>query len=175
MSSVRCESGQVDSNRQARFLQEHNLMDVGTGVLTYRRLTLSYEAYIPRSFLIVRMSRLVEETVHAQLGPGPLERSPDGIITHCIAHVLYAQAPADDVVWDLIINFSPNIIRPTTCVCASVCVANSSKSSVLPDPRICPQIFSVTCLPDQVVIRGSIGKSPMSLELMLNMMICNRN
>ncbi|HXX97651.1 MAG TPA: hypothetical protein VEL11_11105 [Candidatus Bathyarchaeia archaeon] len=53
------------------------------------------------------MSKLVEETVYAQLGPGPLERGPDGLITHCIAHVLYRQAPADDVVWDLTFNFSP--------------------------------------------------------------------
>ncbi len=129
-------------------------------------------------YLNVRMSKLVEETLHAQLGPGPLQTGPDGLISQCIAHVLYRQAPADEVVWDLTVNFSPNIIRPTTCVCASVCVAdvsNSNKPSVLPDPRICPQIFSVTCLPDQVVIRGSIGKSPMPLDLMLNMMIRNRN
>ena len=57
------------------------------------------------------MSKLVEETVHAQLGPGPLERGSDGLITHCIAYVLYRQAPADDAVWDLTVNFSPNIIR----------------------------------------------------------------
>jgi hypothetical protein len=124
------------------------------------------------------MSKLAEETVHAKLGRGPLQTGPDGLISHCIAHALYRQAPGDGVVWDLTVTFSPNIIRPTTCVCAAICVAdasNSNKPSVLPDPRICPQIFSVTCLIDKVVIRGSIGNSPMPLALMLNMMICNRN
>jgi hypothetical protein len=85
------------------------------------------------------MSKLVGETVHAQLGPGPLQTGPDGLISQCIGHALY---------------------RPTTCVCASICVAdvsNFNKPSVLADPRICPQIFSVTSLPDQVVIRGSVG------------------
>ena len=125
----------------------------------------------------VRMSKLVEETVHAQLGSGPLQTGPSGLISHCIARAVYRQAPGNDVVWHLTLNFSPNIIRPTTFVCASVCVAdvsNLNKPSVLADPRICPQIFSVTSLPDQVVIRGSIGKSPMPLDLLLNMMICNR-
>ena len=125
------------------------------------------------------MSKLAEETVHAQLGSGPLKTGPDGLISHCIAHVLYRQAPDNDAVWDFTVNFSPNIIRPTTCVCASVCVAdevsNFNKPSVLADPRICPQIFSVTCLTDQVVIRGSIGKSPIPLDLLLNIMIRNRN
>lgn len=124
------------------------------------------------------MSKLAEETVHAQLGPGPLQTGPDGLISHCIAHALYRQAPGNDVVWDFTVNFSPNIIRPTTCVCASVCVAdvsNFNRPSVLADPRICPQIFSVTSLPDQVVIRGSIGKSPIPLNLLINMMIRNRN
>lgn len=137
----------------------------------------SYEAYIPRSFLNVRMSKLAEETVHAQLGPGPLQTGPDGLISHCMAHALYRQAPGNDVVWDFTVNFSPNIIRPTTCVCVSVCVADVSNFNkpVLADPRICPQIFSVTCLTDQVVIRGSIGKSPIPLDLLLNMIIRNRN
>jgi hypothetical protein len=122
------------------------------------------------------MSKLAEETVHAQLGHGPLQTGPEGLISNCIAHALYRQAPGDGVVWDLIVTFSPNIIRPTTCVCASVCVADKSrKPSVEKDPRICPQIFSVTCLTDQVVIRGSIGKSPMALDLMLNLLIRNRN
>jgi len=75
---------------------------------------------------------------------------------------------------------SPNIIRPITCVSASVCGVDMSNPnepipSVQPDPRICPQIFSVTCLIDEVVIRGSIRNSPLPLVLMLNMMICNRN
>jgi hypothetical protein len=122
------------------------------------------------------MSKLVEETVHAQIGPGPLQRDPDGLIAQCIAHALYRQAPPDDVVWDLIVTFSPNIIRPTTCVCASVCLADKSgKPSVEKDPRIAPLIISVTCLTDQVVVRGSIGKSPMALDLIINMMIRNRN
>jgi hypothetical protein len=122
------------------------------------------------------MSKLVEETVHAQIGPGPLQRDPDRLVAQCIAHALYRQAPGDDVVWDLIVTFSPNIIRPTTFVCASVCVADKSgKPSVEKDPRICPQIFSVTCLTDQVVIRGGIGKSPMAIDLIINMMIRNRN
>jgi hypothetical protein len=125
------------------------------------------------------MSKLAEETVHAQLGHGPLQTGPEGLISHCIAHALYRQAPGDGVVWDLIVTFSPNIIRPTTCVCASVCVVDMSNPtepipSVQPE-RICPQIFSVTCLIDKVVIRGSIQNSPMPLALMLNMMICNRN
>lgn len=122
------------------------------------------------------MSKLAEQTVHAQIGPGPRENGPDGFITQCIAHAIYRQAPGDDVVWDLVVNFSPNIIRSSTCVCASICVADvSNKPSVIPDPRICPRIFSVTCLPDQVVIRGIIGNSPMPLDLMLNMMIRNTN
>jgi hypothetical protein len=126
------------------------------------------------------MSKLAEETVHANLGRGPLQTGPDGLISHCIAHALYHQAPGDGVVWDLTVTFSPNIIRPNTCVCASVCVADMSNPnepipSVHLDPTICPQIFSVTCLIDKVVIRGSIGNSPMPLALMLNMMICNRN
>jgi hypothetical protein len=70
------------------------------------------------------MSKLVEETVHAQIGPGPLQRDPDRLVAQCIAHALYRQAPGDDVVWDLTVTFSPNIIRPTTCVCASICVAD---------------------------------------------------
>jgi|SRR5215472_18138851 len=75
---------------------------------------------------------------------------------------------------------SPNIIRAITCVCASVCGVDMSNPnepipSVQPDPRICPQIFSVTCLIDEVVIRGSIRNSPLPLALMLNMMICNRS
>jgi hypothetical protein len=124
------------------------------------------------------MSKLAEETVHAKLGRGPLQTGPDGFISHCIAHALYRQAPGG-VVWDLTITFSPNIIRPNTCVCASVCVVDMSNPnepvpSVQPE-RICPQIFSVTCFIDKVVIRGSIGNSPMPLALMLNMMICNRN
>jgi hypothetical protein len=77
------------------------------------------------------------------------------------------------VVWDLTVTFSPNIIRPDTCVCASVCVVEPIPS-VQPE-RICPQIFSVTCLIDKVIIRGNIGNSPTPLALMLNMMICNRN
>jgi hypothetical protein len=122
------------------------------------------------------MSKLVEETVHAQIGPGPLQRDPESLVAQCIAHAHYRQAPADDVVWDLIVTFSQNIIRPTTCVCASICVADKSgKPSVEKDPRICPQIFSVTCSDDKVVIRGSIGRSPMALDLMINMMIRNRN
>ena len=64
-------------------------------------------------------------------------------------------------------------VGPCTLFLADM--SNSNKPSVLPDPRICPQIFSVTCLTDQVVIRGSIGRSPMPLDLLLNMMICNRN
>jgi hypothetical protein len=125
------------------------------------------------------MSKLAEETVHAHIGPGPLQTGPDGFISHCIAHALYRQAPGDGAVWDLTVTFSPNIIRPTTCVCASVCVVDMSNPnepvpSVQPE-RICPQIFSITCLIDKVVIRGSIGNSPMPLALMLNMMICNRN
>ena len=114
------------------------------------------------------MSKLAEETVHARLGQGPLQTGPDGLISHCIAHALYRQVPGNDVVWDFTVNFSPNIIRPSTCVCASVCVAdvsNFNKPSVLADPRICPQIFSVTCLTDQGVIRGTIGKSPMPRSL----------
>ena len=107
------------------------------------------------------MSKLAEETVHAQLGHGPLQTGPDGLISHCIAHALYRQAPGNDVVWDLIVTFSPNIIRPTTCVCASVCVADMSNSngpvpSVQPDPRICPQIFSVTCLIDKVLLDDTL-------------------
>jgi hypothetical protein len=125
------------------------------------------------------MSKLAEEIVHAKLGRGPLQTGPDGLISHCIAHALYRQAPGDGVVWDLTVTFSPNIIRPNTSVCASVCVVDMSNPnepipSVQPE-RICPQIFSVTCLIDKVVIRGSIGNSPMPLTLMLNMMICNRN
>jgi hypothetical protein len=127
------------------------------------------------------MSKLSKAEEQAQLGPDDVETGPDGLVIHCIAHVLYRQAPADDVVWDLTVNFSQkNIIRPTTCVCASVCVADMSDPNnpsplVQQDERICPQIFSVTCLHDQVVIRGSIGKSPMAVDLMLNMMIRNRN
>jgi hypothetical protein len=127
------------------------------------------------------MSKLSKAEKQAQLGADDVEPGPDGLVTHCTAHVLYRQAPADDVVWDLTVNFShKNIIRPTTCVCASVCVADVSDPenplpSIQEDPRICPQIFSATCLTDQVVIRGSIGKSPMALDLMLNMMIRNRN
>jgi hypothetical protein len=124
------------------------------------------------------MSKLAEETVHAKLGRGPLQTGPDGLISHCIAHALYRQAPGDGVVWDLTVTFSPNIIRSSTCVCASVCVvdmSNPNEPSVLPDSRICPQIFSVTCLTDQVVIRGSTGKPPMALDLMINLMIYNRN
>ena len=70
------------------------------------------------------MSKLAEETVHAKLGRGPLQTGPDGLISHCIAHALYRQAPGDGVVWDLTVTFSPNIIRPNTCVCASVCVVD---------------------------------------------------
>jgi len=64
-------------------------------------------------------------------------------------------------------------------VFTSICVVdmsdpNESIPSVQPE-RIRPQILSVTCLIDKVVIRGSIGNSHMPLALMLNMMICNRN
>ena len=125
------------------------------------------------------MSKLAEEIVHAKLGRGPLQTGPDGFISHCIAHALYRQAPGDGVVWDLTVTFSPNIIRPNTCVCASVCVVDMSNPnepipSAQPE-RICPQIFNVTCLIDKVVIRGCIGNSSMPLTVMLNMMICNRN
>jgi hypothetical protein len=125
------------------------------------------------------MSKLAQETVHVKLGRGPLQTGPDGLISHCIAHALYRQAPGDGAVWDLTVTFSPNINRPTTCVYASVCVVDMSNPNE-PVPsvqreRICPQIFSITCLIDKVVIRGSIGNSPMPLALMLNMMICNRN
>ena len=67
------------------------------------------------------MSKLAEETVHAKLGRGPLQTGPDGLISHCIAHALYWQAPGDGAVWDLTVTFSP-----TTCVCASVCVVDMS-------------------------------------------------
>lgn len=125
------------------------------------------------------MSKLAEETVHAKLGCGPLQTGPDGFIANCIAHALYRQAPGNGIVWDLTVTFSPNIIRPNTCVCASVCVVDMSNPNepipLVQPERICPRIFSVTCLIDKVVIRGSIGNSPMPLALMLNMMICNRN
>ena len=66
------------------------------------------------------MSKLSKAEGQAQLGPDDVEPGPDGLVTPCIAHVLYRQAPADDVVWDLTVNFSlKNIIRPTTCVCVS--------------------------------------------------------
>jgi hypothetical protein len=44
------------------------------------------------------MSKLAEETVHPKLGRGPLQTGADGLISHCIAHALYRQAPGDGVV-----------------------------------------------------------------------------
>jgi hypothetical protein len=126
------------------------------------------------------MSRIARTEQHAQLGQGPLETGRDGLITHCIAYVLYHQVPAGDVLWEVSVNFSPNIIRPNTCVCASVCVADIFDPKkpiplVLEVENVCPRIFSVTCLTDKLVIRGNIAGSPKPLDLMLNMMIRNRN
>jgi hypothetical protein len=87
------------------------------------------------------MSKLAEETVHAKLGRGPLQTGPDVIISHCIAHALYRQAPGDGVVWDLTVTFSPNIIRPNTCVCASVCVVDMSNPNE-PIPSVQPENMS---------------------------------
>jgi hypothetical protein len=125
------------------------------------------------------MSRIARTEEHARIGPGHLESGPGGLISHCIAHVLYQQAPADDV-WEVSVNFSPNIIRPTTCVCVSVCVADISDPKkpiplALEAEDVSPRIFSVTCLTDKLVIRGSISGSQQRLDLMLNMMISNRN
>jgi hypothetical protein len=58
------------------------------------------------------MSKLVEETVHAQIGQGPLQRDRGGLVTQCIAHALYRQAPADDMVWDVIVNLPHVFAHP---------------------------------------------------------------
>ncbi len=126
------------------------------------------------------MSNIARTEQHARIGPGPLETGPDGLISHCIAHVLYQQAPADDIVWEVSVNFSPNIIRPTTCVCVSVCAADISDPKrpiplTVEEEDVVPRILSVTCLTDKLVIRGSIAGSPQCQDLMLNMMIRNRN